>query len=180
MYTKVGSPARPWQKRKDCGAQLVEQNIHILDGLRYLFGEPTSVYATCSRGILVPGKDVAAEYETDDHSTAVITFPDNITVTLVSGCYVDGIPAKSGLVVTLRDIILDYDLRSKLTIKTKHEIREIKSQNDQGFDEDRTFLDAVRSGDGSKIRSPYADALKSLKLGLAANESMETGKAVQL
>lgn len=167
-----------WQKKEYCGAQLVEQNIHLLDGLRYLFGEPTSVYATCSRGIVVPGVDAAPEYETDDHSTAVITFGGQTTVTLVSGCYVQGINPYCGLTFTLRDAILDYDLRTKLTIKTKYETREIRAQNDQGVDEDRTFVDAVKSGCGCKIRSPYADALKSLKLGLAANESMETGKLI--
>jgi len=38
----------------------------------------------------------------------------------------------------------------------------------------------VISGDGSKIRSPYHDALKSLAFGLAANESMDTKKVVDV
>lgn len=167
-----------WQKRSTCGGQLVEQNIHLLDGLRYLFGEPLSVYATCSRGIVNPGVDAPEEYDTDDHSTAVIRFENNVTATLVSGCYISGVQAHNGLVVTLNDMILDYRLRNNLIIRTTNETRDIKRGNDQGFDEDRTFIDAVKSGDGSKIRSPYADALKSLKLGMAANESMETGKVV--
>lgn len=167
-----------WQKRSTCGGQLVEQNIHLVDGLRYLFGEPLSVYATCSRGIVKPGVDADEAYDTDDHSTAVIRFNNNITATLVSGCYVSGVNPHNGLVVTLNDMVLDYRLRNNLIIRTASETRDIKRQNEQGFDEDRTFIDAVKSGDGSKIRSPYADALKSLKLGMAANESMETGKVI--
>ena len=44
--------------------------------------------------------------------------------------------------------------------------------------EDRTFIDAIKSGDSSKIRSPYSDAIKTLKLGFAANKSMETGEKI--
>ncbi len=51
-------------------------------------------------------------------------------------------------------------------------------QFDQGVTEDRTFIDAIKSGDGSKIRSPYSDAIKTLKLGFAANKSMETGEKI--
>jgi hypothetical protein len=45
---------------------------------------------------------------------------------------------------------------------------------------DKTFIDAVISGDPSKIRSPYADAVKTLAFVLACNESMETGQAVKV
>lgn len=167
-----------WQKHSTCAGQLVEQNIHLLDGLRYLFGEPLSVYATCSRGMLKAGVNAPAEYENDDHSTAVIRFPNEVTATLVSACYVPEVRAHNGLVITLNDMIMDYRLRNNLIIRTKNETRDIMRGNNQGFDEDRTFIDAVKSGNGSKIRSPYADALKTLKLGFAANESMETGKVV--
>jgi hypothetical protein len=44
--------------------------------------------------------------------------------------------------------------------------------------EDQVFLEAIRSGDGSRIRSSYADAVKSLAVSLAANESYQTGKPV--
>ena len=45
---------------------------------------------------------------------------------------------------------------------------------------DREFVNAVISGDGSKIRSSYADGAKSLALCLACNESMETGLPVKV
>ncbi len=167
-----------WQKKSTCGAQLVEQNIHLVDGLRYLFGEPLSVYATCSRGMVKPGVDASEEYDTDDHSTAVIRFNNNVTATLVSGCYVKGINPHNGLVVTMEDMIMDYRLRNNLIIHTKNETRDIKRCVDQTYLLDRDFIDAVKVNDPAKVCSPYEDALKSLKLGLAANESMETGKVV--
>lgn len=167
-----------WQKKSTCGGQLVEQNIHLVDGLRYLYGEPLSVYATCSTGIVMPGKDAPAEYDTDDHSTAVIRFAGNVTATLTSGCYLNGINAHCGLTVTLNDMIMDYQLRHQLTIQTAEETRVIKAKHDQTYLMDRAFMDAVRQGDPKAVRSPYADALKSLKLGFAANQSMETGTVV--
>ena len=45
---------------------------------------------------------------------------------------------------------------------------------------DHTFIEAVITGDASKIRSPYEDAVKSVLFTLACNESMETGKPVKV
>ena len=168
-----------WQKKSTCGGQLVEQNIHLLDGLRYLYGEPLSVYATASTGIVKPGENgVSPEYDTDDHSTCVLRFKDNVTATLVSSCYSRDVRPNCGYVITLDDMILDYRLRNNLIIRTAHETRDIDRQVDQTFILDRVFLDAVRSGDGSAIRSPYPDAYKTLKLAFVANESMESGQVI--
>ncbi|MBQ8345024.1 MAG: hypothetical protein IJY42_02025, partial [Clostridia bacterium] len=170
-----------WQKKTDCGGQLVEQNIHLLDELRYLFGEPLSVYATASRGIVKAGELCSEEYDTDDHSTVVLRFPNHVTATLVSGCYIqknEGVRPRCGLYITLEDIIFDYRLRNNLIIETKYETRDIKRSADQTFTLDRAFVDAVQTGDRSLIRSDYADAMKSLRLGFAANRSMETGQVI--
>ena len=40
---------------------------------------------------------------------------------------------------------------------------------------DAVFIEAVRTKDGSQIRSPYSDAVKSLAISLAANESGMSG-----
>ncbi len=167
-----------WQKKTDCGGQLVEQNIHLLDGLRYLFGEPLSVYATCTTGIVKAGVDAKPEYDTDDHSTAVIRFNNNVTATVVSACYTKGGLHKNGLVVTLDDVVYDYRLRNNLTIKTKGQTIDVMRGVDQSYLMARDFIDAVIENNPNKVRSSYQDALKSLELGLAANESMESGKVI--
>lgn len=170
-----------WQKKSTCGGQLMEQNIHLLDGLRWLYGEPLSVYATCSRGMVTPGLDAAPEYDTDDHSTVVLRFENNVTATLVSGCYVDhetGVRPNCGLMISTREIVMDYRLRNNLIIRTPGETRDIAAKKDQTYRLDRAFFDAVRSGDPSGIRSPYGDAIRSLRVCFAANCSMETGEAV--
>ncbi len=167
-----------WQKKSTCGGQLLEQNIHLLDGLRYLYGEPLSVYATASTGIVRPGVDASPEYDTDDHSTVVLRFPNNVTATLVSGCYSQGVRPHCGYVITLNDMVIDYRLRNNLIFETAMEMRDVKRGNDQTYDMDRAFITAVKTGDRSLIRSPYSDALKSLRICFAANQSMETGEVV--
>jgi hypothetical protein len=47
-------------------------------------------------------------------------------------------------------------------------------------DRDRVFIDAVKTGDSSKILSPYADALETHKITMAASKSFKTGKAVDV
>ncbi len=168
-----------WQKRSTCGGQLVEQNIHLLDGLRWLYGEPLSVYATASTGMIKAGENgVSAEYDTDDHSTAVIRFENNVTATLVSGCYSRGVRPRCGLYITLPDVVLDYRLRNNLIITKKDGVQDIPRGVDQTLLLDKAFIEAVITGNRSLIRSDYEDALKSLKLGFAANKSMETGEVI--
>jgi predicted dehydrogenase len=167
-----------WLKKSTCGGQLVEQNIHILDGLRYLFGEAISVYATASRGIV----DDIEGYDTDDHSTAVIEFPNHVTATLVSACYLknEAGGAHSGMIITLEDMIIDYELRTKVTFQTKQETRVVRKAFEHGITADRAFIDAVRAGSDSGILSPYRDGIQTLKLAFAANKSMETGRVITL
>jgi hypothetical protein len=45
---------------------------------------------------------------------------------------------------------------------------------------DRVFVDAVKSGNDSKIRSPYSDAVRSLAVSLAMNESGKSCKVETL
>lgn len=170
-----------WQKKEYCGGQLVEQNIHLLDGLRYLFGEPLSVYATASRGIVTPGEDCSEEYDTDDHSTVVLRFRNNVTATLVSACYIKrevGVRPRCGLYITLEDVVYDYRLRNNLIISTYDKTVDIPRRDDQTCALDRAFFTALLTGDRSLILSDYADAMKSLRLAFAANESMERGQVI--
>lgn len=167
-----------WQKKSTCGGQLVEQNIHLADGLRYLFGEPLSVYATATTGIVKAGVDASPEYDTDDHSTAVYRFENGYTATLVSGCYSKGIRPRCGLYITLSDVVIDYRLRNNLIISTPEGTTDTPRGVDQTYLLDKAFVEAVLTGDRSGIRSDYADALKSHKMVYAANESMESGQVI--
>lgn len=177
--TWVGHCPSPWwwQKKSTNGGQLYEQTIHLTDGLRYLFGEPISVYAVAARGMNIPGVNVSAEYDNDDHSTAVFRFPNNVTAILMSGCYTKVRP-NSGLLISCDDILFDYRLREQLIVKT------VDNETTYPLNSAPTtlmvlgFLKAVETGDRSDILADYAEALKTHKMCMAANQSMETGEII--
>ena len=180
-----GVPQVWWWMRKDtCGGQLYEQNIHLLDMLRYFFGEAEKVYATCGRTLIDPDEfpNHLPVYDTDDFSTATITFKSGVVANLMSGCYVTkkGNAIRNGLSIIGRDKSLEYRLRNDLTVYDAVGESKIYRQIDQMARLDRAFLDAVKAGDPTMMRSPYADAYKTLVLGAAANESMATGQVVKL
>ena len=165
-----------WSKYATSGGQIVEQNIHLFDMLRYLFGEPERVYCAAARGIVDQ-----EGYDLHDYSSAVITFKNKVIATLFTGCFLTrNVPDKNGLHIRCADADIRYVLRQSVELDTGDTVILHKRAVDQGLIEDRVFLDAVKSGDPAKIRSPYADACKSLALTLACNESIRTGKEVIL
>ena len=173
-----------WMKKDTCGGQLYEQNIHLLDLLRYFFGEAEKVYATSGRTLINPSEfpETLPTYDTDDFSTATITFKNGVVANLMSGCYVTkkGNPVRNGLTIIGRDKSLEYGLRNNVTVYEAGQELKIQKQVDQMALFDRAFLDAVKAKDPTMVRSSYADAYKTLVLAAAANKSMETGEVVKL
>ena len=169
-----------WRKMDTSGGQVVEQNIHLFDYLRFFFGEAAEVSAFGRRG-LVRIDDWLKGYDVHDCSSANVLMKNGIIVNMLTGDYLtDGGNVKCGMTFYAKDGTLDYVLRDRVVYKGAKGDYEVKTQKDQGEDLDRTFIEAVKSGDGSKIRSPYADAARTLALTLACNTSMETGKTVKL
>lgn len=197
-----GIPGVEWWKHKALsGGQAVEQTIHQFDIIRYCFGEPESVFTYTTRGFVrgVEG------YDTDDVSVTAVKFKNGALATISTGCY-----AEDGACYDSKVIFSAAKARAELYILNRFDVYEAKKQeetdasgflvkNDGGFKPtemdgfvrykeegdagvlcDRTFIDAVISGDGSKIRSPYADAVKSLEFTLACNQSAETGLPVRM
>jgi predicted dehydrogenase len=173
-----GLPGVPWYpKYATCGGQLLEQNIHIFDMVRNLFGEPAQVYCAGGRGIIQK-----EGYDLHDYSSAVITMQSGVVVTLHTGCYRgEGSPSfPNGLNIHCADCTIRYFLRNHIVFESAGETISRPWKGDWQTTMNRTFIDAVQSGDSSAIRSPYADALKTLRLCLACNASMETGAVVTL
>jgi len=165
-----------WSTYATSGGQIVEQNIHLFDMLRYLFGEPAKVYCAAARGIVK-----REGYDLHDYSSAVVTFKNNIIATLFTGCYLGrNVPNKNGLHIRCVDADIRYILRRSVEIDTGNHVEIFYREEDQGVTEDRTFLDAVKANNPGLVKSPYDDACKSLALVLACNESILTGKEVIL
>jgi len=199
-----GVPEVDWWRVKDLsGGQLVEQTVHNMDILIYLLGDIETVYSIPTRGFI---KDSEwPNYDTDDITTTIFKFKSGITGTMMTGCYsLNGASWDSKITLGTRSSRLDYFLLSHVSIygvdekdiaediagvvkgdgmqkRNENEVGlRFRSNVDAGTMCDRTFIDAVISGDGSKIRSPYGEAISTLAAVLAANESIKTGQPVKV
>ena len=171
-----------WVRRGTSGGQIVEQNIHLFDLLRYLIGEPVAVYTAAGKGMVKPHTLRIQGYDVEDYSATTVTFRNGSVANIFTGDYLtEGGHMKLGLTFYAKDATIDYELRKKVTFTDKNGSKEVLTKIDQGIALDRTFIDAVKSGkpeDIQKIRSPYFDAIKTLKFVLATNTSIDTGNSV--
>jgi len=192
-----------WRVRSASGGMLAESAIHQMDMMRYLLGaEPVEVFTMARRGIVTNEECVG--YDSDDVSVTTIRFEDGTVGTMTAGCYAtNGASLDSKITFSARDSRAEYVLCRKTSlfgvepesgdggagivkgdgVQRRNDNEKgivTKSEVDFGLICDRAFVDAVITGDASEIRSPYADAVKSLAFVLACNESMDTGKPVRL
>lgn len=190
-----------WRKRNLSGGQIVEQTIHQFDAIRYYIGEPDTVYTMGSRGFI---KDKEG-YDTEDLSVTTVKFKNGILASISTGCYAESSSAAdSKITFGTRNARADYYLANRLKIfglkdkndnknlgsvvkgdgvmnnSEEEEFIQYKSNVDHGLISDRTFIDAVISGDASIIRTPYEEGLRTVAFTLACNKSMEIGMSVKV
>jgi len=162
-----------WRVRAESGGQHVEQTIHIFDLCRYIVGsDAVLVHGVANSG----GMTHVPDYDVDDISMVNIEFKSGVVANITSCCAMKGWGRVQlevfcpGLAVTVSG--------GGLTVNREGEAEEVAKV--PALDRDRVFIDAVKPGDSSKILSPYADALETHRITMAASKSFETGKAVDL
>jgi len=174
-YWMGGMPGKWWREKAKSGGQVLEQTTHEIDLARYLFGEVKAVYAVQRTG-LIP----EADYDVEEASAVSMQFENGVLGVMFSACFIKAGMRRSGLDIFCEDGSLEYHLRRALVLSTADGVQTWEVKNKCTIDMDRTFIEAVRTGDGSKIRSPYPDAVKSAELSIAANESLATGQAIDM
>jgi Predicted dehydrogenases and related proteins len=192
-----------WRKRSTSGGQVVEQTIHQFDMIRYLYGEPETVFSMGTRGFITNGEWDG--YDTEDASTTIVRYKSGITGHITTGCYaLSGAAFDSKITFSSRDCRMDHRILTSTDVygvkpdeseqvdtqvikgdgnmarSSKEGVINYREEGDAGVKCDLTFIEAVISGDRSKIRSPYSDAIKSVAFTLAVNESMDTGMPVKV
>jgi predicted dehydrogenase len=174
-YWMGGMPGVPWWRRlEESGGQFVEQTTHIFDLARYFAGDVTEVYANATVRAL---QDVE-NFNVTDVGAANLKFESGAIGTIHNTCLLKNMGWNTGLVVFTPDLIVELLGGCKLIEPGRR--TEISSRNNPYQTEDKIFLDAIRTGDRSAIRSTYADGLKSLAVSLAVNESYQTGQPVKV
>lgn len=169
-----------WPIKARSGGQFVEQVIHTVDLARYLVGEATEVYAFAARGFNQKLPNLIQNYDLDDAMVVSMKFANGAVGNIMSAC---SIGSGGGVFLNVWAAqhtakFTDWAHNVQIYTPGAKEPEAIKSDEDIFPVEDRHFLDAVKTGDRSKIRCTYADGVKTTLLALAANESAETGQPV--
>jgi len=168
-------PPPPWWRNFDqSGGQFVEQCTHLLDICRYTMGDVEEVSSYATRGFM----NEVPNFSVDDAMVVNARFASGALASFTTGCF----PVEDhketpggGIGLSLssrRHRIVMSGWGFEATVDSIDEERtHIPTQEDIFAIQDQIFLDAVSSGDSSKILSSYDDALKTLAATLAANES---------
>ena len=174
-YWMGGMPGVFWWRRMDMsGGQLVEQTTHIVDVARYLCGDIVEVYAAMATRALNDVED----FTVTDVGTFTAKFANGAVGTISNTCLLKGFGYTVELHVVTPDLVVEIGPQFRAISAGREEI--VRTPSNAMSVEDAVFIEAVKTGDGSAIRSPYADAVKTLAVTLAANESAASGKPVKL
>jgi predicted dehydrogenase len=154
--TQIGSW---WTNKAKSGGQFHEQVTHTVDIARYLFGTAVSVSAFGATGFNcnIPG------YATDDAAVVNIQFENGSIVNVLASVSSN---AAGGVFLNVyaRNVAFEFtgwEHSVKIRRKGEGEGGIIKGEDNIFSIEDRVFIDAVKSGDKSAIKSTYPDAAKT-------------------
>jgi predicted dehydrogenase len=173
-YWMGGMPGTPWWRvAAESGGQHCEQTTHIFDLCRYLVGsDAKTVHGVAASGTMT---DVP-NYDIEDISMVNILFKNGAVANITSSCVMNNW-GRVHLEVFSRGLVVSVGGPGPL-ISRNGQAEEVEQV--AGSDRDRVFIDAVKTKDASKILSPYADALETLKITDAASKSFASGKAIDL
>lgn len=158
-----------WRDRMKSGGQLVEQVIHMVDLMRYLMGDPVSVY---SRQENMFHRDLP-DYTVEDVSATVYGFQSGgIGVIYATN---GAIPNRwlNDYRVVSQHITADFSNANNANLTFTAEPDRlpliIASDRDVYLAEMQDFLQAIRQG--GQTRTPIREGAKSLDMALAAAKS---------
>ncbi len=196
-----------WADRKLSGGMIVETDIHQLDLMRYILGDVDEVYAMGATGFV--DQSDFPNYDTEDGITATLKFKCGTLGTLISGNFSKTADSTSStnMIFNTREgraelvnggSVANFDIYGEKgpdydasTIRpywdlnggvepSRNTLTHYENKSNMDLDCDRTFVEAVISGDASKIRTSYADVFNSLALVLALRKSLDTGMPVKV
>jgi predicted dehydrogenase len=169
-----GLPGTPWWRVMDqSGGQLVEMTTHQVDLMRFLVGEIVEVHARYARRALLDVEGVTVP----DVQIASFLFENGALGAITTSCALTQGGGRNDMDFVLRDAVLHYTTRDLRV--APESVPQPEPVTEPIPDIDAAFVQAIRTGDASLIRSTYDDGLRTLAATLAANESARTGEPVR-
>ncbi|MFP3219687.1 MAG: Gfo/Idh/MocA family oxidoreductase [Candidatus Marsarchaeota archaeon] len=176
-----GTPARDWWwiHRDKSGTQLHEQVTHTVDQARYFAGDVTQVQAFAANGF---NKGVPAGYDIDDAAVMNLKFSSGAVANIYSSTSSNSLGGVFLNVYAYDTAAVFEKWEQNLRLYRDHGAVQITINGEPDIFkiEDRAFLDAVKSGDRTLVRSDYEDALKTAAVTLSALESLRRGSPISL
>ncbi len=165
-------PVGWWPRRELSGGQLVEQATHLVDTMRALVGEPTSVSALAAG---VPGRDPGL---VDAATAATMRFDTGAVGTLAATSLLTWKQSAS-LTLLADGTAVEID-EARTVIRVGSDVEVVPDDGVSKARVDAEFCAAVRSGDPGAVRVPYPQALRTHRVGVALAEAARTGRTVDL
>ncbi|MFU8847790.1 MAG: Gfo/Idh/MocA family protein [Opitutales bacterium] len=165
-------PPPPWWRRMEqSGGQFVEQCTHLVDLSRYLMGEIVEVSAYRTNGFMSEVPDLSV----DQGMVVNARFASGALGSYCTGCFPLGGHALEGISLNLstpehRVVFETWDFKGTIH-SGDGEVTDLPATEDAFLVQNRAFLDAVAKKDPTAILSDYDDAMRTLAVTLAANES---------
>ncbi|RXZ81537.1 gfo/Idh/MocA family oxidoreductase [Paenibacillaceae bacterium] len=169
LACRLGSlpPLTWWSKIELSGGQLVEQSTHQLDLIRYLAGEFQSVQAVHAlRSAMLKSDPAATAY---DAGTVSFTLQSGAVGNITSSSLVRH-GGRSG-VEFYGDGFFVSIFGNELRIVDDSQDVTVRSSEDFYLLQNTAFVEAIRTGNQQLIRGDYSEAVSTLAVTLAANES---------
>lgn len=173
FMVRMGANHPWWGKRTIGGGQIVEQSTHQFDFLRYIMGEVTEVHTYGHKGA---GDDIA---DFEDSTIVTLHFANGGIGSVISTSCTE-VPDGCGWEFTGRDLYLRMIMDVDLSGVIDGQAVSFKGSETGYIRQVGEFLSAVKTKNQQLVRSSYADAVKTLKVTLAAEQSLQTGRSVRL
>jgi predicted dehydrogenase len=167
-----------WRDKAKSGGQIVEQIIHTFDIVRYLLGEPESIFARTAN---LFHKEVH-DYTSEDVSATVITFRNGAVATVAGSN--GAIPGRwiSSYELVARNVTVSFadPNHATLTHTNVNPVKEetIAGASDMSLAETLDLLEAIEQD--RPTRTPMIEGKKTLELVLAATRAGERGEVIRL
>jgi predicted dehydrogenase len=168
-----------WREREKSGGQLVEQVIHMVDLMRYLMGEPSTVVARMAN---LFHQDVE-RYTIEDNSASLFGFPNSASAVIYASN--SAIPNQwiNDYRVVAGGLTAEFQNANSAQFTFTADpsslvVEQIAGTRDFYLAQTLNLIQAIRT-DGS-TRTPMREGALTLDLALAAARSAELGQVVGL
>ncbi|GAA2756521.1 Gfo/Idh/MocA family protein [Actinopolymorpha rutila] len=168
-------PPLPWiRDRRTGGGQIFEQATHLIDLMRFLAGDVSTVFAAYADNA-IPEE----ELPNWDASAVTLGFANGAAGSVHSTyALFPGIPGSNGVDVAAREVLVRVNLAKATVFRRGVPPEETAAR--AGWNIDQEFMTIVRRNDPPAVRATARESAQSIGVSLAANYSAVTKQVVDL